>query len=392
MGVKVRKVSVFLGLLLLINAVSVTKAFGNYDSASLTLNSESVILIDEQSGQVLYEKNADKQMYPASLTKIATAIYAIEKGNLEEIVTVSQNARDVDGTRVYLETGEQVSLKKLIQGMLINSGNDAGIAIAEHLGGNVEKFSSNINEYLKTKVKVRDTNFKNPHGLFDGDHVTTAYDMAKITQYAMKNKEFREIFGTETLEWKGKSWETTLINHHKLMREIPYEGFTGGKTGFIDQSGQTLVTTAKRGDLSLIAVSFKAATQAAAYDDAIQLLDYGYNNYSSSKIAKGALFDSEKGIRYQLTEDFYFTQLNDDRIIKQVTNDGDLQILNQEQMVLNSMQLVEEKHVKSNLSQNVSSAKTEQLSFFNQKFSNIFVTVLIVLAIIGIVYKRKKEY
>lgn len=392
MGVKVRKVSVFLGLLLLINAVSVTKAFGNYDSASLTLNSESVILMDEQSGQVLYEKNADKQMYPASLTKIATAIYAIEKGNLEEIVTVSQNARDVDGTRVYLETGEQVSLKKLIQGMLINSGNDAGIAIAEHLDGSVEKFSSNINEYLKTKVKVRDTNFENPHGLFDGGHVTTAYDMAKITQYAMKSKEFREIFGTEMLEWKGKSWKTTLINHHKLMREIPYEGVTGGKTGFVDQSGQTLVTTAKRGDLSLIAVSFKAATQAAAYDDAIQLLDYGYNNYSSSKIAKGALFDSEKGIRYQLTEDFYFTQLNDDRIIKQVTNDGDLQILNQEQMVLNSMQLVEEKHVKSNLSQNVSSAKTEQLSFFNQKFSNIFVTVLIVLAIIGIVYKRKKEY
>lgn len=392
MGVKVRKVSVYLGLLLLINAISVTKAFGNYDSASLTLNSESAILIDERSGQVLYEKNGDKQVYPASLTKIATAIYAIEKGNLEEIFTVSQNARDVDGTRVYLEAGEQVSLKKLIQGMLINSGNDAGIAIAEHLDGSVEKFSTNINKYLKTKVGVHDTNFKNPHGLFKESHVTTAYDMAKITQYAMKNKEFREIFGTKTLDWKGKSWETTLINHHKLMREIPYEGVTGGKTGFVDQSGQTLVTTAKRGNLSLIAVSFKALSQTAAYDDAVQLLDYGYDNYRSSKVAKGTLFNSEKGVRYQLTEDFYFTQLNDERVVKKVTNDGNLQILNQEQIVLNSMKLVEEKQFKPASSEDVSSSKTEKLSFFNQNFSIIFVFMLLFLAIIGIVYKRKKEY
>ncbi|WP_050182641.1 D-alanyl-D-alanine carboxypeptidase family protein [Domibacillus robiginosus] len=387
-----RKVSVYLGLLLLINAISVTKAFGNYDSASLTLNSESAILIDERSGQVLYEKNGDKQVYPASLTKIATAIYAIEKGNLEEIFTVSQNARDVDGTRVYLEAGEQVSLKKLIQGMLINSGNDAGIAIAEHLDGSVEKFSTNINKYLKTKVGVHDTNFKNPHGLFKESHVTTAYDMAKITQYAMKNKEFREIFGTKTLDWKGKSWETTLINHHKLMREIPYEGVTGGKTGFVDQSGQTLVTTAKRGNLSLIAVSFKALSQTAAYDDAVQLLDYGYDNYRSSKVAKGTLFNSEKGVRYQLTEDFYFTQLNDERVVKKVTNDGNLQILNQEQIVLNSMKLVEEKQFKPASSEDVSSSKTEKLSFFNQNFSIIFVFMLLFLAIIGIVYKRKKEY
>ncbi len=382
----------YLGLLLLINAISVTKAFGNYDSASLTLNSESAILIDERSGQVLYEKNGDKQVYPASLTKIATAIYAIEKGNLEEIFTVSQNARDVDGTRVYLEAGEQVSLKKLIQGMLINSGNDAGIAIAEHLDGSVEKFSTNINKYLKTKVGVHDTNFKNPHGLFKESHVTTAYDMAKITQYAMKNKEFREIFGTKTLDWKGKSWETTLINHHKLMREIPYEGVTGGKTGFVDQSGQTLVTTAKRGNLSLIAVSFKALSQTAAYDDAVQLLDYGYDNYRSSKVAKGTLFNSEKGVRYQLTEDFYFTQLNDERVVKKVTNDGNLQILNQEQIVLNSMKLVEEKQFKPASSEDVSSSKTEKLSFFNQNFSIIFVFMLLFLAIIGIVYKRKKEY
>src|SRR5690625_5694469 len=113
-------------------------------------------------------------MYPASLTKIASAIYAIDKGNIEELVTVSQKARDTGGSKVYLEEGEQVTLKKLIQGLLINSGNDAGVAIAEHLSGSVEQLSADINKYFKNVIGIKDTHFKNPHGLFNPKHVTTA--------------------------------------------------------------------------------------------------------------------------------------------------------------------------------------------------------------------------
>src|SRR5699024_3158459 len=118
----------------------------------------------------------------------------IEKGGIDETVTVSKKARNTEGAKVFLEDGEQVSLKKLIQGLLINSGNDAGVAIAEHLSGSVEQFSSDINEYLSNIIGLKDTNFENPHGLFNPNHVTTAADLANITQYAMNNHLFREIF------------------------------------------------------------------------------------------------------------------------------------------------------------------------------------------------------
>src|SRR5690625_144346 len=120
------------------------------------------------------------------------------------------------------------------------------------MSGSMDQFSSDINNYLTNKIGVQNTHFENSHGLFDSDHVTTAADMAKITQYAMKNKLFSEIFGTKELEWEGQSWDTTLFTHHKLMRERPYEGITGGKTGFVNESGFTLATTAEREDLGLI--------------------------------------------------------------------------------------------------------------------------------------------
>ncbi|MEM5595191.1 serine hydrolase [Niallia circulans] len=187
-------------------------------------------------------------MYPASLTKIATAIYAIENGKLDDIVTVSENAYSTEGTKVYLEKGEQVTLRHLLDGMLINSGNDAAIAIAEYLDGTVSDFETSINKYLKEKVNVHSTHFKNPNGLFDKDHYTTANDLALITQYAMKNETFREIFGTDELKWDGLSWDTTLVSHHQMVNgSRPYDKVTGGKTGYVDESKQTLATTAENG-------------------------------------------------------------------------------------------------------------------------------------------------
>ncbi|KMY52527.1 hypothetical protein AC623_20535 [Bacillus sp. FJAT-27231] len=337
-----KRIVLILWVILLTNAVTVLTVFAQSNSLSTDLMSESAILMDAKSGKILYEKNTEHQMYPASITKIATAIYAIENGDLEDIVTVSRKAREAEGTRVYLEEGEQVPLKKLIQGLLINSGNDAAVAIAEHLEGNVETFAFKMNEYLTENIGITDTNFENPHGLFDPNHVTTAADMAKITQYAMDNKEFRKIFGTVKLKWEGESWNTTLLNHHKLMKEIPYEGVTGGKTGFVNQSGHTLVTTAKRGDLYLIAVILKAPSSTAAINDTIQLLDYGYDNYKGFKLTKGSTFHTKQGKNYELTKNLYYTLLNGDTLKGRVTGKGFLQIINQEKEVLTSIQLKEE--------------------------------------------------
>ncbi|WP_343798967.1 D-alanyl-D-alanine carboxypeptidase family protein [Bacillus carboniphilus] len=301
--------------------------------------SEAAIIFEADSGQILYEKNANVEMYPASITKIATALYAIKHGQLDDIVTVSTNARYTDGTRVYLEEGEQVSLKKLLQGLLINSGNDAGVAIAEHLSGTVEQFADDLNQYLEDEVGVAQTHFENPHGLFHPDHVTTAKDMAVITQYAMKNETFREIFSTKQMEWDGESWDTTLYNHHRMLRgEIPYEGITGGKNGFVSQSGFTLVTTAKSKDLNLIVVTLKASYEQEAYSDTVELLDFAFTNFITESIEKETYFSLDDS-EFVTVKDLSYTHQLSDTVTPEIQKNGTLNITNQNGNVVTSFQL-----------------------------------------------------
>lgn len=333
-----KRILLFFTIIVVVNTIFTNQIFGHPNTSPPILNSESAIVIDANTGKVLYEKDSLTKMYPASLTKIATAIYAIEKGNIEETVMISKKARNTGGSKVYLEEGEQVTLKKLIQGLLINSGNDAGVAIAEHLSGSVEQFSSDLNEYLTNVIGVKDTHFENPHGLFDPIHVTTAADLAKITQYAIDNRLFREIFGTKELEWDGQSWDTTLITHHKLMREIPYEGITGGKTGFVNQSGFTLATTAEREKLSLIVITLSSNLKSEAYSDTINLLNYAFENFQTSSIPKGTTFRFDKQ-EYRTTKKSYYTHSLDDQVKKKVKADGTLEIINQDGNVISSFRL-----------------------------------------------------
>lgn len=316
-----------LTIVLSVNLLSNSTAYANELLDEPTIASEAAILIEEGSGRVLYVKNPDVLMYPASLTKVATAIYAIENGDLEAIATTSEKARQVDGTRVYLEVGERVSLKKLIQGLLINSGNDAGVAIAEHLHGSVQEFAHELNAYLK-EIGLRNTNFINPHGLFDPEHTTTARDLALLTQYAMKNEVFREIFGTRELDWDGESWDTTIYTHHRLLLGRPYDGVTGGKNGYVNQSGQTLITTAKRGEMSVIAVVLKGATQTEIYNDTVELLDYAFANYHFASIPKGKEFTLGERI-FVTKEEYKFPLVQNEEFNEEMTTDGLLRIKNQ---------------------------------------------------------------
>ncbi|GAF20072.1 D-alanyl-D-alanine carboxypeptidase [Bacillus sp. JCM 19046] len=270
-----------------------------------TVTSETAILISKKSGEVLYAKQADKQMYPASITKILTGIMAIEQGDLDEVVTVSEDAVDVIGTTVFLLEDEEMELEQLIQGLLINSGNDAGSAIAEHLAGSEEAFAQEMNEFLEDEIGVTNTHFTNPHGLYNANHYTTAYDMAKITQYALNNETFREIVGTEELDWEGESWETTLYNHHQLVRD--HDEITGVKNGFVSQSGFTLVTSAETEDDEWIVVTLNAPSSQAAYSDARSLLSYGTEHFSTNELEAGKVFEDEDGQQYELEQDAYVT-------------------------------------------------------------------------------------
>lgn len=303
------------------------------------LESEAAVLIDSKSGQVLEAKNSRSKMSPASITKVATAIYAIEKGHLNDQVTVSQKARDVDGTRVYLEAGERVTLKHLIQGLLINSGNDAGVAIAEHMSGSTEAFAKDLNNYLTNEIGVKDTHFTNPHGLYNPEHYTTAEDMAKITKHALQYPEFRKIFGTVKLKWTGEKWKTTLYNHHKLLHEH-YDTVTGGKNGYVAQAGYTLVTAAEKDGLSLIAVTLKAPSDQASYDDTISLLKEGFSQFQSGRISNSIAFENDQGKEFHLKEPLFYTKRKTETIKTVVAPDGMLEVKGEDDRILASHALI----------------------------------------------------
>ncbi|MCM3033254.1 D-alanyl-D-alanine carboxypeptidase family protein [Niallia sp. MER 6] len=281
------KISIAALVLLSFLFASTASAAGK-EEKELELKSESALLLDEKTGAVLFQKNGYKKMYPASLTKIATAIYALEKGSLDDMVMVSKHAAEEEGTSVYLETGEKVSLEKLLNGMLVNSGNDAADAVAEYLDGSPAQFEQNFNDYLKTEIKVKSTHFTNPSGLFNENHYTTAYDMALITKYALRNEAFRAIFGTKELNWDGLSWDTTLVTHHLMLKgELPYEGVNGGKTGYVDQSKQTLATSAANDGLNLIAIVLKGDWKEDVYEDTEAMFDYGFKTFINDTFPPG---------------------------------------------------------------------------------------------------------
>lgn len=324
-----KKITISTLILLLINTITLPKTFAQEPPSPPDVHSESAIMIEANTGEILYSKDKNRKMYPASLTKIATTIYAIEKGDLTDIVTVSKNARFTEGTRVFLDEGEKVTLNKLLQGLLINSGNDAGVAIAEHMSGSVEQFASDLNQYLKDEIGIENTTFANPHGLFDPNHVTTSEDLAKVTQYAIKNKIFREIFGTKVMEWDGEAWDSTLYTHHKLMREDPYEGITGGKTGYVSKSGFTLATTAKRDNLSLIVITLKSENWTKAYQDTKNLLDYGFENFATSDISPDKTF-SHQQVQYTVAQESSYTHLQNETLHEEVTENDTLQVVNED--------------------------------------------------------------
>lgn len=367
------------------------KASGIKDP-DLSLKSEGAVLMDAKTGRILYEKNGHASMYPASITKIATAIYAIENGDLDEIVTVSEKARNAEGTKVFLEEGEQVPLKRLIQGMLINSGNDAAIAIAEHMSGNVEQFSKDLNEYLLKDVGVEQTNFVNPSGLFDPDHRTTAADMGKITKYAIKNEQFAEIFGTKSMEWEGETWQTTLLTHHKMLKQRPYEGVTGGKNGFVSQSGFTLVTAAQKNGLSLIAVTLKSPNDSGTYNDTEKLLDYGFGHFETKEIAPAASLVNDKKEPLQLTEPIPYTKGKDEKVTTKINRLNELVVHGEDGQELASAKLESAIPEGQGISQNLQENKEEEDKYFSSHFFLAAIAAfLLVTFISGTLYWQTKR-
>ena len=246
-------------------------------AAPLEITAKSAIVMDARTGKVLYEKAAEEKRYPASTTKIMTLIVALEHGNLEDMVTASPKAASTEGSSLWLEPGEKLKMLDMLYGVMLVSGNDATVAVAEHISGSVPKFARLMTEKAHA-IGAKNTNFVNSSGLPDPKHVTTAHDLAKIAAYGYKNPLFAQIVGTKdkVIPWPGKDHDRELYNENKMLWLL--DGANGVKTGYTDDAGRCLVSAAKRNDIQLVAVVLDSERM---WDDSMALLDYGFKQLKS---------------------------------------------------------------------------------------------------------------
>lgn len=241
------------------------------------ISAASAVLVNADTGDVLFQKSADERLSMASTTKIMTALVAIETVALDSVITVTEESVGVEGSSVYLCAGEQLTLEELLYALLLESANDAAVAIAIGVAGSIEAFVALMNERAEA-LGLCDTHFENPHGLDGQTHYTTARELAMITKAALANEAFAAIVGTakKTIEFEldGIHSERLLINHNRLLRL--YEGAVGVKTGYTKRSGRCLVSCAERNGVRLIAVTLNAPDD---WDDHTKMLDFGFNTY-----------------------------------------------------------------------------------------------------------------
>lgn len=264
-------------------ALAVTLAFSSASAEEVGTSAAACIIIDEASGRMLLSHNAEAPLPMASTTKVMTALLALELGDLNASVTCSRSAFGVPGTSIYLAEGETLTLREMLYGLMLASGNDAATAIAEHIGGSVADFCRMMTQRA-AELGCTNTVFLTPHGLPCEGHYTTAHDLALIARQAMQNETFREIVSTTraTIPWEGRAYDRVLNNKNKLLTS--YEGATGIKTGYTRKAGRCLVFGAERDGMRIIGVVLNCANW---FDEAARLMDLAFARYESVTLLEG---------------------------------------------------------------------------------------------------------
>ena len=294
------------------------------------ISAEAAILIEIDSGEILYEKNANAPMYPASTTKIMTALLALEHLNLEDKITVPEDMGPADGSAMYLLPGEVFTVRELLDGLLVKSANDAAVLLARTISGDIQSFATLMNQRAKD-IGCTNTSFVNPNGLHDPSHTISAHDMALIAREAMKNATFRELVSqvNVTLDETPKTpekryfrntnrflWSTSKIIYNNEYIPIKYEVVDGIKTGYTGEAGNCLVSSGKKNDIRVISVVFKASGY-DVYRDSRLLLDYGFDNFEKKTLIKKDTvlgsqpinYSSQGSLEYGTNEDFVIPYL-----------------------------------------------------------------------------------
>ena len=265
-----------------------------------TINSRRYAVYDRLSGRCIYGKDENKQTAMASTTKIMTSIVVVENCNLDDVVIVTAKAAGTGGSRLGLHTDDEIKVLDLLYSLMLKSGNDAAVALAIHTSGSVEEFAKLMNQKAE-ELGLKDTNFVTPHGLDNSEHYTTAYELAKITDYALKNETIAKIVKTKTATIYINGNSMQINNTNELLGNV--EGVYGVKTGFTNNAGRCLVTSVKRGDMDVIIVVLGADTRKDRAKDTMKLIEYAYKRFY--------IFNVEEAIKQEFE---LWKQINQNRI------------------------------------------------------------------------------
>lgn len=279
------------------------------DASSLNLNARSCIVLDRNSQKILYGKNEYNKVKMASTTKIMTATIIIENCNLNDTVVVSKKAASTGGSRLGLKTGDTITISDLLYGLMLCSGNDAAVCLAETTAGSVADFATLMNNKAQ-ELGLTNTHFESPHGLDSDGHYTTAYELAILSNYAMKNSTFSKIVGTKTYTVTINGYPKTLSNTNELLGNL--DGVYGIKTGFTNGANRCLVTCCKRNDIDIICVVLGCDTKKFRTQDSIKLIEYAFSNFEPVNIQE--LANNE-------FENWKEDNLNSFSVIKGVSNE-----------------------------------------------------------------------
>lgn len=285
---------------------------------TVNLTAECAILMEMSRGRVLYSKNEHAIRYPASTTKMLTALVVIESCDLSQTVTVPAEAQGVEGSSIYLKKGEKLTVLELLYGLMLRSGNDAATALAIHCGGTVSGFAEMMNQKASS-LGCTSSHFVNPSGLPSPEHYTTAFDLALIARAAMQNDIFAKIVSTKkiTIPWDGVEQDRVLINENKMLYN--YDGANGIKTGYTVAAGRCLVSSAERDGMTLIAVVLGCRPM---YEECSAMLDHGFENYKLTKILSkndySGVINVTNGftdtLEYEAKEELYYPLSQNDTV------------------------------------------------------------------------------
>ena len=388
------------------------------DNEELSIPAEAGVLMDYETGNVLYNKNGDKKIYPASTTKAWTAYLVLKyKPNLSEKVTIEKDP-NVDGSSMYLKIGETFTVRELLEGLLVHSSNDVAVVLAEYVSGSIEEFAKLMNKEANS-IGAKNTHFNNPHGLPDENHYTTAYDMALMAREAMSNSIFREIVKMKSVSFPATEaypFERYFVNTNKFLtsdekityngKDIPikYDIVDGINTGYTDDAGRCLLSSGVKNGMRLISAVFKS-TGDDMYVASRTLLDYGFDNYTNKTIitkdkytgSERILFSKQKELIYEPEYNYkvllkkgtstssYTTKAKLNKIslpIKKGDKIGTLEVYNGKKLET-TINLVATSNVNS-----IFGSLVENKMIFN---TILIVVAIIIIIFIGFIIKRKKK-